>query len=196
MRTLIVPAVALAMSVSSVALAQGQQGGSPQGGSPQQSGQTAGQSGGQQSQQASTRSYKEVEEALKQAGIQDVRTLNAAYLVSAVTKDGEQVTFVVDPPAASAGAQSGNGSQQGNASGQQSGNQQSSGGQQGGASGQQMALRGQQQVIGDLKKAGFTNVQILDAAYLATGKTKNNDEITMMIDPTSAGGSGQSASSQ
>lgn len=111
-----------------------------------------------------------------------------------MTKDGEQVTFVVDPPAASAGAQSG--SQQGNASGQQSGNQQSSGGQQGSASGQQMALRGQQQVIGDLKKAGFTNVQILDAAYLATGKTKNNDEITMMIDPTSAGGSGQSASSQ
>ena len=100
MRTLIVPAVALAMSVSSAALAQGQP------------------SGSQPSQPMSTRGYKEVEDALKQAGIQDVRTLNAAYLVSAVTKGGEQVTFVVDPPNASGAPLSGGSGQQSASSGQ------------------------------------------------------------------------------
>ncbi len=173
MRTLIVPAVALAMSVSSAALAQSQP------------------SGSQPSQQMSTRGYKEVEDALKQAGIQDVRTLNAAYLVSAVTKGGEQVTFVVDPPIAG-GASSSSGSSQ----------QSASSGQQGSAppnasSSQQMTLQGQQQVRDSLTKAGFTKVQILDAAYLATGKTQNGDAITMMIDPsakTGATGSGGQAS--
>ncbi|HYH18876.1 MAG TPA: hypothetical protein VD995_09700 [Azospirillum sp.] len=151
MRVLFVSAVALAMSMPSMALAQSQQ--------------------SQQSQQTSTRSYKEVENALKQAGIQDVKTLNAAYLVSAVTKEGEQVTFVVDPPnPASAGSASG---QQGDAA-------------------KQTALRGQQQVREDLTKGGFTNVQILDAAYLATGKTKSGDQITMMIDPTSSAMTGSS----
>ncbi|MFC1458559.1 hypothetical protein ACETIH_18000 [Microvirga arabica] len=179
MRALLVPTIALAMSVPSAAFAQSQP--------------SAGQQGGSQSsQQMSTRSYKEVEDALKQAGIQNVRTLNAAYLVSAVTKEGEQVTFVVDPPAAAGTSGAGStsssgGSQQSAASGQQ-GNAQPSG-----SSGQQMALQNQQQVRDSLAKAGFTKVQILDAAYLATGRTQNGDMITMMIDPsaqTGATGSG------
>lgn len=187
MRTLLVPALALAMSVPSLALAQGQQSG----------GQQAGQGGPQQSQQMSTRSHKEVEDALKQAGIQDVRTLNAAYLVSAVTKGGEQVTFVVDPPLSGGSSSSGSGGQQSGSSGQQS-----SGSQQGNSSSQQMHLRSQQEVRDSLTKAGFTNVQILDATYLATGKTKNGDQITMMIDPTvkprsgGSSGSGGSGGSQ
>lgn len=173
MRALLVSTVALAMSLSGAAFAQNQQGGN------------------QQAQQDSTRSYKDVENALKQAGIQDVRTLNAAYLVSAVTKSGEQVTLVIDPPASSGSSSSASGNQQ-------SGNQQSSGqqssGQQSGYSGQQMALQSQQQVRDSLTKAGFSNVQILDATYLASGKTKNGDQITMMIDPTAATGSSGSTS--
>ena len=180
MRTLLVPALALTMSVPSLALAQGQQSG----------GQQAGQGGGQQSQQMSTRSHKEVEDSLKQAGIQDVRTLNAAYLVSAVTKGGEQVTFVVDPPLSGGSSSSGSGGQQSGSSGQQS-----SGSQQGNSSSQQMHLRSQQEVRDSLTKAGFTNVQILDATYLATGKTKNGDQITMMIDPTAKTRSGGSSGS-
>ena len=164
MRAVFIPAIVLAMSIPAAALAQSQQ------------------SGGQQGKAASTRSYKDVENSLKQAGIQDVKTLNAAYLVSAVTKDGDQVTFVVDPPGS---AVSGSGG------GQQSGGQ--------GDASKQAALKGQQQVRDDLTKAGFKNVQILDATYLATGKTKNGDEITMMIDPTattaSSGSSGGQAGS-
>jgi hypothetical protein len=170
MRTLLVPSIALALSVSPAALAQSQPSGGQQGGS-------------QSLQQVSTRSYKEVEDALKQAGIESVRTLNAAYLVSAVTKEGEQVTFVVDPPG-SAGASASGGASSPGGSGQQS----ASSGQQAGSSGQQTALRSQQQVRDSLAKAGFTKVQILDAAYLATGKTQNGDTITMMIDPSAQTG--------
>lgn len=164
MRALIVPAIAMAMSVSSAAVAQSQPSGSQS-------------SGGQSSQPMSTRSYKDVEDALKQAGIQNVRTLNAAYLVSAVTKGGEQVTFVVDPPIPG-------GSSSSSGSGQPS----VSSGQQAGSSGQQTALQSQQQVRDSLTKAGFTKVQILNAAYLAIGKTQNGDMITMMVDPSARTG--------
>ncbi len=171
MRAILVPALTLGLSVSAAAFAQSQASG-------------AQQSGSQSSQLTSTRSYKEVEDALKQAGIQNVRTLNAAYLVSAVTKNGEQVTFVVDPPIPGAAAASGN-----------SGQQSASSGQQAGSSGQPMTIRGQQQVRDSLTKAGFTNVQFLDAAYLAVGKTENGDMITMMIDPSAkTGATGASAS--
>lgn len=176
MRAVFIPAIVLAMSVPAAALAQGQQSGGQQ-----SSGQQSSSQGSQKAQAASTRSYKEVESSLKQAGIQDVKTLNAAYLVSAVTKDGEHVTFVIDPPGSATPA---------------SGGSQQSGGQD---SAKQAALRGQQQVRDDLTKAGFKSVQILDAAYLATGKTKNGDEITMMIDPTattaSSGSSGSGSQS-
>jgi hypothetical protein len=176
------------MSVSSVALAQSQQGGTqqpPQSGSQQQAQQSSGQqstsqqSAGQQSagqqaqqsgnQQVSTRSYEEVETSLKEAGFEDVRTLNAAYLVSAMTKEGEQVTFVVDPPAPEAAGAT-------------------AGATTGAAPADQTALRNQQQIRDDLTQAGFTNVQILDAAYLAAGTTRSGDQITMMIDPSMSGG--------
>jgi hypothetical protein len=85
---------------------------------------------------------------------------------------------------------SGSGGQQSGSSGQQS-----SGSQQGNSSSQQMHLRSQQEVRDSLTKAGFTNVQILDATYLATGKTKNGDQITMMIDPTAKPRSGGSSGS-
>jgi type IV pilus biogenesis protein CpaD/CtpE len=182
MRALLVPTIALAMSASSAAFAQ----------SPPASGQQ--QSSSQSSQPMSTRGYKEVENALTQAGIQNVRTLNAAYLVSAVTKEGEQVTFVVDPPASTgttaSGGVSSSGSSQQSASSAQQGSAQPSG-----SSSQQMALRSQQQVRDSLTKAGFTKVQILDAAYLATGKTQNGDMITMMIDPSAQTGATGSAGS-
>ncbi|WP_192499359.1 PepSY domain-containing protein [Skermanella pratensis] len=176
MRTLIIPVVAMALSVSPVALAQSQK------------------SGGQQDM---TRSYKEVENSLKQAGIQDVQVLNASYLVSAVTKQGEQVTFVVDPAAAMGASGSGGGSQGGSSGQQQSGNQQP-GNQQGASAqaggGQQAPLASQQQVRTALTKAGFQNVQILDATYLARGTTQNGDQITMMIDPSATTGSSEASS--
>lgn len=175
MKALLIPTIAVAVSLSSAAFAQAQQSGSKQGTS-------------QQAQQASTRSYKDVENALKQAGVQNVRTLNAAYLVSAVTKEGEQVTLVVDPPATSASSSS-------NPGGQQTGNQQSNN-QQAGSAGQQMALKSQQQVRESLTKAGFSKVQILDATYLALGETKNGDQITMMIDPTATTASSGSSGGQ
>ncbi|UEM18597.1 hypothetical protein JL100_015880 [Skermanella mucosa] len=191
MRTLMIPAVAMALSVSPVALAQSQQNGSQQSGKPQGSAQQSG------SQQEMTRSYKEVENSLKQAGIQDVQVLNASYLVSAVTKQGEQVTFVVDPAAAMATSGSGSGGQGGSSGQQQSGNQQS-GNQQGATAqmggGQQASLASQQQVRTALTKAGFQSVQILDATYLARGKTQNGDQITMMIDPSAITGSSEASS--
>jgi hypothetical protein len=171
-----IPAVAVALSVSPVALAQTQQGGSQQTGKPQSSEQ---QSGGQQ---ATTRSYKEVEDSLKQAGIQNVQVLNASYLVSAVTKQGEQVTFVVDP-AATMGASGSSGGSQGGSSGQQQGGN------------QQAALVNQKQVRDSLTKAGFQSVQILDATYLARGKTQSGDQITMMIDPSATTGEASSGGS-
>jgi hypothetical protein len=179
MRKLMIPAVAVALSVSPVAFAQTQQGGGQQG--TTQQGTT---------QQTMTRSYKDVENSLKQAGIQDVQVLNASYLVSAVTKQGEQVTFVVDP-AATMGASGSSGQQQ---AGGQGG---SSGQQQGGN--QQATLASQKQVRESLTKAGFQSVQILDATYLARGKTQSGDQITMMIDPSAMTGeasSGGSASQQ
>lgn len=205
MRTIAISAIALAMSVSSYALAQGQGSGgqqTPQGGQETQQGrqetpqqnptrnyEQSGQDSAQASppsgkQQATTRSYKAVEDALKQAGIQNVQTLNAAYLVSATTKEGEEVSFVVDPPAT--GGTAAAGAQPGAAAEPQEATPQGSAGQ--------MALVGQQQVIDDLKKAGFTNVQIVEAAYLATGQTKSNDQITMMIKPGAESG-GQTATS-
>jgi hypothetical protein len=166
-----IPAVAMALSVSPVAFAQTQQGGGQQTGKPQTS-----------AQQTTTRSYKDVENSLKQAGIQDVQVLNASYLVSAVTKQGEQVTFVVDPAATMAASGSSGGKQDG-ASGQQQ------------AGDQQPSLAGQQQVRDSLTKAGFQSVQILDATYLARGKTQNGDQITMMIDPSATTGEASSGGS-
>jgi hypothetical protein len=166
-----IPAVAMALSVSPVAFAQTQQGGGQQTGKPQTS-----------DQQTTTRSYKDVENSLKQAGIQDVQVLNASYLVSAVTKQGEQVTFVVDPAATMAASGSSGGNQGGSSGQQQGGNQQA-------------ALAGQKQVRDSLTKAGFQSVQILDATYLARGKTQNGDQITMMIDPSATTGEASSGGS-
>jgi len=171
MRKLMIPAVAMVLSVSPVAFAQTQQGGGQQTGKPQTS-----------AQQTTTRSYKDVENSLKQAGIQDVQVLNASYLVSAVTKQGEQVTFVVDP-AATMGASGSSGGKQDGSSGQQQGGN------------QQAALAGQKQVRDSLTKAGFQSVQILDATYLARGKTQNGDQITMMIDPSATTGEASSGGS-
>ncbi len=180
MRILMIPAVAMALSAPSVALAQNQQGSQPTS-KPQSSAQQ------RSSQQATTRSYKEVEASLKQAGIQDVQVLNASYLVSAITKQGEQVTFVVDP-AAPMGTSGTSGGNQGASSGQQQG----ASAQQGGS--QHASLAGQQQVRDSLTNAGFQSVQILDATYLARGKTQNGDQITMMIDPSAMIGSAEAGS--
>jgi hypothetical protein len=175
MRKLMIPAVAMALSVSPVAFAQTQQGGGQQTDKPQTS-----------AQQTTTRSYKDVENSLKQAGIQDVQVLNASYLVSAVTKQGEQVTFVVDPAATMGASGSSGGNQAGSSGQQQGGNQQAT---------QQATLASQKQVRESLTKAGFQSVQILDATYLARGKTQNGDQITMMIDPSATTGEASSGGS-
>lgn len=180
MRTLTASAFALALAMSPAALAQGQQGGGAQQPAAQQP--TSQKPAGQQ-QEMHTRTHQQVEAALKRAGIESVKTLDAAYLVSAVTKEGEQVTFVVDPQSAMA-AGSGSGGTQASGQGQAA--------PRGGQGQQQAGMMGQQQIKDDLTKAGFTNVQILDANYLATGKTRNGDQITMMIDPSAEPGSAMS----
>jgi uncharacterized protein Smg (DUF494 family) len=195
MRFLMIPAVALAMSVSPAVLAQAQKSG--QQGSAQKA-----QQGGQQ---ASAKSQQQVQDTLKQAGFQDVRILDAAYIVNAKTKDGEQVTMFIDPPmTAGSSGQGGQSGSQSGTSGQQaaSGSQQGGSGQAGAAQqgSQQVSLMSRQQLRDSLTQAGFQNIQIVDATYLAEAKTKNGDDVVMMIDPamasgsTGSGGGGQAGS--
>lgn len=175
MRKLIVPAIAGFMMASPLAMAQQAQDApaSP----PSQSGQTAAQGGA--SQPAGARSYDAVQSSLENAGIQNVKVLDAAYLVRATTKDGEQVSLVVEPPtagAASSGGSAGGSSASANANAGA------------GAGGGQEAIR---QALTD---AGFQDIRFVDASYLAQAQTKDGDQITMMIDPSMSGGGSQSAS--
>jgi len=137
------PAILLALSTASVAFAQG------------------GQDGSGTAAQPPVRGPAQVEDALARAGIRDVRPLDAAYLVSAVTKDGEHVTFAVTPAAPTTPSS---------------------------AAGGQAALTGQQQLREDLEKAGFTSVRVLDSSHLATGLTRSGDTVTMTIDPSTRTG--------
>ncbi len=175
MRALMIPAFSVAMAVAPLALAQSGQTDTPQ---AQESQTQGGQMQGSQDQQAGVRSYDEIQSSLQQAGIENMQVLNAAYVVRAQTKDGEQVTLLVDPPATAAAA------------GQQQ--QQESGGQQAGAA------AGQEKVRQALTDAGFQNIEIVEASYLAAGETKDGDQITMMIDASSPGGSagGQTSPAQ
>ncbi|WP_170984162.1 hypothetical protein [Rhodoligotrophos defluvii] len=207
MRTL-ASSLALALFVVTPALAQSQQSGS----------QT---SSGQAAQQTSVMGQQELENTLEQAGIQDVRTLDAAYLVKATTKSGNQVTMVVDPAfsqnaqsnqaGSMSGTQTGTSGTQAGTSGTQagtSGTQAGTSGTQAGTSGTQAGTAGtqasaqpqaQQQIRDRLTSAGFKNVQILDALYLAAGKTQNGAQVTMFIDTpgrtTGSTGTGGSQSS-
>jgi hypothetical protein len=55
----------------------------------------------------------------------------------------------------------------------------------------------QQKLQDDLKKAGFTNISVLDAAYLVQADTSDGNEVMMLINPPagSAGSSGSGSSS-
>jgi hypothetical protein len=59
----------------------------------------------QQSQQFSAMSKQKLRSALEQAGFSQINIVDAAYVVRAKTKDGENVVMYIDPPAV--GKQSG-----------------------------------------------------------------------------------------
>lgn len=145
---------------------------------PSASDQTAASGSGSASE-SGVRSYDEVQSSLEQAGIENVEVLNAAYLVRATSKDGEQVSFVIEPPVGGASADSGATASTGTSPGA------SASASASGMSGSQEKVR---QALTD---AGFQNIEIVEAAYLAQGETKDGDQITMMIDASSGG---QSAS--
>jgi hypothetical protein len=76
-------------------------------------------------------------------------------------------------------------------SGQQQGNT--------GSDSQTATAMTQQKLQSDLKKAGFTNISVLDAAYLVQADTSDGNQVMMLINPPTgsagAGGSGSSGSS-
>jgi hypothetical protein len=107
---------------------------------------------------------KQVESSLKQAGFQNVQVVDAAYVVHANAQDGSFVTMMIDPPNST------------------------------GTTAKQSAATGQQKIRASLEQAGFKNVAIVDASYLARAQTKGGDQVVMMIDPASTGRSGSSSS--
>lgn len=107
MRVVTVLAATAAFAFAIPALAQ--QGGASSGSS--RTGQTA--SPGSSSAQTSTPSsggaanamtQQALRQSLEQAGFQDIEVLDAAYLVQARTKDGDEVTMMINPPSAGTAA--------------------------------------------------------------------------------------------
>jgi hypothetical protein len=100
-------AAALGLALAGPAFAQSNQG-TPSQGTPSQAqhapgqqvqGGTASQSNsGQQRSQAQVMSQDKIRQQLAQAGFQDVRILDAAYLVQAKTQEGNTVLMMIDPP--------------------------------------------------------------------------------------------------
>ncbi len=124
---------------------------------------SGGSSGAQmgQSAQPQAATAQKVRQSLQQAGFQDISVVDAAYLVHAQTKDGNFVLMLVDPPggpAATTGA---------------------------GGAGSQAQASQQQKLKDSLQKAGFSNVMIVDAAYLVHAKTADGSVVRMTIDPPS-----------
>ncbi len=67
-------------------------------------------------------------------------------------------------------------------SGSQAGNSQPGAGQQ-----TQMQAMSQDKLRQQLTKAGFSNVKILDAAYLVQARTEDGHDVMMMINPPASG---------
>lgn len=71
----------------------------------------------------------------------------------------------------------------------------SSGSQGDSAQTQQMRTMSQDKLRSALEQAGFSNIQILDTAYLVQAKTQDDETVMMMINPPNMGGaSGQGGS--
>jgi hypothetical protein len=172
LRTVMMSAAAVALMAGAPALAQTKSPASSAQSSSPNPGSTQSTMPGQSASLDSARSAKAVEDSLRQAGLQDLKIMDSAYLVSAKTKGGEQVTLFIDPPNA--------GSHSNSASSQSTGT---------GAGSSSQAMTGQEKVKKTLQEAGFTDVAVLDAAYLVSGKTSAGDHVTMMVDPGTATGS-------
>ncbi|MFO1039631.1 MAG: hypothetical protein U1E45_22535 [Geminicoccaceae bacterium] len=52
----------------------------------------------------------------------------------------------------------------------------------------------QQKLRSDLEKAGFSNVNVLDAAYLVQAQTSDGNRVMMFINPPSMGNAGAGSS--
>lgn len=111
MRSMILPAFAVAVLAASPALAQsGQQSGSQQN-NKQATSQTTSQT------QTSAMSQDALRKQLQQAGFKNIQVIDAAYLVQAQTQDGNTVFMTINPPpmsgSSSSSSQSGSGSSSG-----------------------------------------------------------------------------------
>lgn len=150
MRPILVPAVVLAMAVSSAALAQGQQSGS---------------------QQSSSQQQQQLETSLRKGGFQSVQMIDSGIIATAQTKEGQQVTLVVNPKGQQSGASS-----------------QSQSSSQSGAGGQQASQQHQTQLRESLRQAEFENVQFHDQAKLAQAQTRDGAQVYMVIGSIAASG--------
>lgn len=96
MRSVLFPVAAVALLTAGPALAQQQQQGQQaQQGQQMQQAQPGGQE--QPTREQVMRSQQQMEQTLREAGFQNIRVLDAAYLVQARTQQGETVVLVVNP---------------------------------------------------------------------------------------------------
>lgn len=140
-----------------------------------------GSSGAQMNQSATSQqtaaTAQKVRQSLQQAGFQDINVVDAAYVVHARTSEGNLVLMYVDPPGGPTATTGSSG---------QSGSQ---------------AASQQQKLKEGLQKAGFKDVNVVDAAFLVNAKTADGSMVRMTINPpsmttgtTGMGGSGSAGS--
>ncbi|NYZ11435.1 hypothetical protein HL658_02650 [Azospirillum sp. RWY-5-1] len=110
MRSLILPAFAIAALATGPALAQSGQSGGSQSGNKQATSQN----------HAAAMSQDTLRKQLQQAGFKNIQVIDAAYLVQAQTQDGNTVFMTINPPSMS-GSSGASGSQAGAGSGSASG---------------------------------------------------------------------------
>jgi hypothetical protein len=97
-------ATAAAILALSVPAAAQQSSAQQKGSSSAQAGtQTGTQSSGQQ-QQVKAMSQQKLRDSLQKAGFQDIKIVDAAYVVHARTSEGQMVVMYIDPPSAMRGA--------------------------------------------------------------------------------------------
>jgi hypothetical protein len=141
--------------------------------SAQQTG-TQQQGSGKQAQSSmdakSAPAQMKLRQSLEQAGFKDVKIVDAAYMVHARTSDGTFATLYIDPPAAPSGTT-------------------------GARAGAPLAMT-KAQLKSSLEKAGFKEVNIVDAAYQVNAQTSDGGRATMYIDPTGGSAQGSSPSAQ
>ncbi len=131
--------------------------------SKSQSMPSAGQSSAAQPSAGLPASAQTIRQNLEKSGFQDVSVIDAAYLVHARTSDGSIAVMFIDPPGGPAPTTGAGGSS---------------------------PASSQQRLKENLQKSGFSNVVIVDTAYLVTAKDPDGGMVRMMINPSPPKGVG------